>query len=211
MNMKLFILFIFVSLLGSCTPIPFYIKRHNQIINREIKRFEKEEKLQAIGGGGSMTDAISEVSLTFVSYKKSDVNEARRLCVKCIQEINQALNSDTELHIYLNPYPFPSDKTDISILFLNHNGAYIDYKCAYLGFGGVSLVTQIHGSLFYFSHNFRSHMLEPYYEEPYETALAIVRGELPETDEDLIRLANKEKYGGTSLQTDSQPELQEGP
>lgn len=156
-----------------------YISNLNSVTSREADKICKEECLELVGSGGAMMDCITRVDLCFVAYRRVDLSEARRLSVKCIEDICDAINSQESLKPYLQPYPFPRSAMAIGIIFNNPNGGFVEYGCAYLGQGGVSVVDQLNGKLFFGSYNPRTGHLEPYYNEPYEVALAIVQGKIP--------------------------------
>lgn len=165
------LLFVFTN----CFATAEYVKIAGRITDRCIKELAKEEKMRYMGGGGAMIDNITEVSMMFSVCRKVSVEEARMLCVKSVEKIRNALNSEPRLKPFLNPYPFPASSIDISIIFENPNGSYVSYGCVYLGTGGVSSIHQNDGSVRYSSYNVKTEMLERYYQESYETALSLVQ------------------------------------
>ena len=69
-----------------------------------------------------------------------DLAEARKLYVKCIEELRNEINSHEELISFLDPYPFPVSGMDIGIMVLDKEGHFVKYGCAYLGKGGESIM-----------------------------------------------------------------------
>jgi hypothetical protein len=169
---KYLMLLIFLS--GCSTS---YIAIADRVTENRAKRICKEEKLYLVGAGGAMMDEITKVSLRFDAYRRVDINEARRLCVRCVEEIRQGLNATGSLQPYLKPYPFPASSMEVGIMFLKNDDSFVDYGCAYLGTGGVTVVHQVAGMLCYSSFNPRTELLEPYYEESYEDALTILKSQ----------------------------------
>jgi hypothetical protein len=166
-------LIIFLLFLTSCARD--YIDTTDLILTKQSKRICKEENLRVCGMGGAMIDRVTEVTVKFTADRKVDLSEARRLIVKCIEELRNSLNSNDQIIEYLSPYPFPSSAMNVGISFIKKSGGLLDYGCVDSGTGGVSCVFQINDKLYYCSHNPCTQILEDYYEEPYEVALEIVR------------------------------------
>lgn len=172
----------FAFILNSCCSSKQpYIQLYHSTIDKKISQICKEEEVKIIGSGGRMMDGIEQIILSISASRRVSLVEAREMAVRFVEELTETLNAAQNLQPFLKPYPFPASKIDLSILFLKSDGSFVDYGCAYLGKGGVSDVQQIDGVLFYSSFNPRTGLLEDYYEESYETALAIVRGELEDT------------------------------
>lgn len=169
--------FIILILLSSCTPKQDYINVVDSIVSKETKKIRKEEQLEFFGYGGAMSEGIKSISLTFVSRQKVEIAEARQKIVRCIERIRNKINAQENLKEYLRPYPFTISEVKLGILFLQENGKFMEYGCVWLGTGGVSSVFQQNGKLFYSSYNPRTDLLESYFNETYEEALAIVNSD----------------------------------
>lgn len=172
------LIFIMLLLLTSCSHKYDYIGTVNTIVSRETKKIRKEEGLELFGYGGAMCDGIKSITITFASYQTVDLAEARRMIVRQIERLRNAVNAKEDLKEHLIPYPFPINGMEVSILFLQKSGKFIEYGCVWLGTGGVSHVSQIKDELFYSSYNPRTKLLEDYFNETYEEALAIVNAEM---------------------------------
>lgn len=167
-------LILFLLFLTSCSKD--YIDRTDLILAKQSKKICKEENMNVCGMGGAMMNKVTEVTVAFQAKRRVDIPEARRLMVKCIEELRDALNSnDQMIQAYLSPYPFPTSGMDISIAFINNNGVLVDYGSVSQGNGGVSAVFQLDDKLYYQSFNAQTDRLERYFIEPYEAALEIVR------------------------------------
>lgn len=152
-----------------------YINIIDRVVGKKTRQICLEEDISLVGEGGAMMKSITMVSLTFNSFHEVDINEARRLCVRCVEELVEVINATEALQPHLSPYPFPSSKLDIGIMFRDKKkDSYFQYGCAYLGTGGVSLVFADNGYIYYASYNPKTKLLEPYYEETYEEALEMV-------------------------------------
>ena len=167
-------------LFTGCSSSPQYIRDVNKVVAKKSNQLCKEENLSVVGTGGSMMNEITEIFVAFDAQRRVDISEARRLCVRCIEELRNKVNGTESLRDYLNPYPFPTEAMSIRISFVEEDGSHVSYGCAYLGTGGVSSVFQLNKHLYYSSYNPRTSHLEDYYDEPYDEALAIVQRELME-------------------------------
>jgi hypothetical protein len=170
----LFLIFIFLT---SCSHKHDYIGVVDTVVSKETNKIRKEEGVELFGYGGAMMEGIENIRISFVSHQKVDIAEARQMIVRYIERIRDAVNAKNDLKEYLIPYPFPTSGINMSILFLQDSGKFIEYGCVWLGTGGVSSVSQIDGNIFYSSYNPRTELLEHYYRETYEEALAIVNNE----------------------------------
>jgi hypothetical protein len=160
---------VFLLFLTSCARD--YIDTTDLILTKQSKRICEEENLKVDGMGGAMIDRVTKVTVKFTAERRVDLAEARRLIVKCIEELRDALNVNDQIKEYLYPYPFPPKAMNIGVSFIKETGGYIEYDNA----AGVSYVFQLDDQLYYCSHNPQTRLLEDYYEEPYEVALEIIR------------------------------------
>jgi len=176
-----FIKIIFLLLIcTSCAKEWSYTDITYAIMNKKAEQLSNEDGMDCIGSGGSMRDKVSRVTMMFQIKRRVEIDEARLLCVHCVEDLKNALNANEELQVYLSPYPFPSSATEISIHFIEKleglfEYGFIRYGCAYLGTGGISIVQAHGGYIYYGSYNSRTRMLEDYYEETYEDALQMLQ------------------------------------
>ncbi len=179
MTLRLAYLFCLLITLTACSTSPEHIRTLNRVVGKKSKQLCIEENLGIMGTGGATMPKIEEVFISFTAERRVDLPEARRLCVRCIEELRSAINSTEILQPYLIEYPFPISGMDISVTFVGEDGNHVAYGCVYLGTGGVSYVHQCGDLLCYASYNPRTKHLEDYYDEPYSEALAIVQQENP--------------------------------
>lgn len=168
-------LIVFLLFLTSCYKSD-YINTTDLILAQQSKKICKEENMSVCGMGGAMMNKVTKVTVAFQAKRRVDIPEARRLIVKCVEKLRNALNSNDQIQAYLSPYPFSTNGVNISIMFLKDNDEFVDRSSSgLLGNEGVSAVIQVDGKVYYPSHNPRTQLLEDYYEETYEEALEIVR------------------------------------
>lgn len=168
------ILFLGLLFCTACAPSKYpYIEIIDAVAGKKAQQLSKEEDLNLIGVGGAMTDEITMISYHFETRRNVDIDEARRLCVRCIEEIRAVVNATESLIPFLKPYPFPPEGMDVSIMFCDENWAFAHQGCVYLGEGGISVVYQQLDRLYYDSYNACAGRLESFYKEPYEEALRI--------------------------------------
>lgn len=119
-------IFIFLTLLLSlfCSsfiyqipPPPPYCEIIDNITHKFLREYIKPKGLICIGSGGSMMDDVKKVSLSFVSFKALNVEEARILYVDIIEEYLKRVNSDEEVRPFLHNFPFTIDSLDFDIRF----------------------------------------------------------------------------------------------
>ena len=121
--------------------------------------------------GSAIPDNVRGVILRFACHRNVGIPEARRIFVKCVETTKEIINADMELQPYLVRYPFTEEETDIAISFYNKNDNFIS------DFGFLSLVFICNGKIIYDVYNPRTGFFKTVYKEPYEKALAILRGE----------------------------------
>jgi hypothetical protein len=127
--------------------------------------------LNCYASGGSFAYDIQSISLSFMSDKVLEIDEARHLEIATIEDLLFEINSDTRIRPYLREYPFTPDRINISLACLNEELIKI---------GDLESVFQAHGTLFYHYNapgEIRDTRTE---EEPYEEALKKVAQEYPE-------------------------------
>lgn len=171
---KFLSIFFICIFLCSCSNKYEYVTVVNKVVKKKAKQLCQEENLTVRGGGGAMMNGISEVAISFNANRCVDLYEARRLFIHCMEEIKNSVNTTEFLYPYLKPCPLPLKAFDVDIFFTK-DGRFINYPPLSTGNGGVSCVLQIESKIYYCSFNQNTQLLETYYEEPYETALEIVR------------------------------------
>lgn len=60
---------------------------------------------------------IEKINVLFSSYRKSTIEEARKMEVDAIQELLQRINSHEKIRPFLREYPFGTDRVGVTISF----------------------------------------------------------------------------------------------
>ncbi len=113
---------------------------------------------------------VKTFDLHFIAYKELDVNQTRRLFVRCVEDLLERVNSDVNIRPYLHTYPFTEEGTEIMISFFQPNGERVQKNY-------VALVHTLNGKIFYSYYNHKSEQLLNLHEESYQEALRICQEE----------------------------------
>lgn len=97
-----------------------YVPPVNAIIANNAKLM-KSEQLYLIGQGGAMMDQIEWVFLHYASDKNPDLETARKIYVKAIENLRAQINVNKKIRPFLNEYPFPQERIRVIIGFNNRN------------------------------------------------------------------------------------------
>lgn len=118
------------------TKSPDYLKYVDEIVNDFVEQMEKKYKLHCYGSGGSMPTDVEKIDVLFAYYKKSTVDDARKMEVNAIQELLRRINTHEKIRPYLREYPFHADRIGISISFRTKtNGHPLDGSVAHVSIG----------------------------------------------------------------------------
>jgi len=166
-------------------PLVHEAKEHDVLIERLYsdfaKEMRKEQKLQFCYLGGTMPNKIEEFSVKFNAYKKSTIEQARKMEVIAVERLLKMINENEKLKPYLIEYPFTASRIKMRISFVDkHNYSYDE---------GLEQVDVIGNEICYFNtvpfdyKTYRekgalSFPLKPplLAKEPYEKARGIVEG-----------------------------------
>ena len=124
---QLFLIFIaIIIILSSCNDLTDKEKLSYQMINMHAEKQKKNNHLNLIGSGGAIPDKINVLMLSYVGYQKLQLDEARKLMVKSIEDLIQKVNATPEIHPYLRDYPFTEKNADITITFRDVRDKFVD-------------------------------------------------------------------------------------
>ncbi len=143
---KIMIVFLFLitgsSMSAKETESPDYLKYVDEIINDFVTQMEKKHKLHCYGSGGSMPTDVEKINVLFTSYRKSTVDDARKIEVNAVQELLQRINAHEKIRPYLREYPFGTDRVGVTISFRTKTDCHpLD--------GSVALVCLVKNKIFY--------------------------------------------------------------
>jgi hypothetical protein len=154
----------------------------------------KEYNLHYIGYGGAMNDGIKELDVSFITYNKMTIDEARKIEVLSTEKLLRMFNNNIKIRPYLKSYPFNVNNVQISIsartlkdtrpldgsvafIFTARNRVF--YRQAELvkrkSIPRISMDGKPLPSYMTEARETVDEELVPLYEEPYEEALKIVR------------------------------------
>jgi hypothetical protein len=147
-----------------------YITYVNEVEKQFILEVRKDLHLQCYAEGGSMRNDVIYISLSFMSFSNTNVEDARLIEVELIERFLRIVNNHKKIRPYLREYPFPCTCVDIGILFQP-----VKYENNSLRSVSSSL-----GHLCYYKHDNWHKDYVPDLKEPYEDAYNIVQAARPE-------------------------------
>ncbi len=118
----------------------------NKIRKKAAIKIKEETGLIPCGTGGQMMDQIKMLYLAFVYREPIDMNRARELLIKAVQDFASEINGDERIRTYLDKFPFEPKNIEISIFIQNRNGG--DF-----GKGSLCVVSANNGILTFDIHN----------------------------------------------------------
>jgi len=106
----------------SCSSHSIQDTKAGREVTSKIKRFCKTEDGLVFSRWEHNMFAVmisDEIVLDFefTVYRRVDMEEARRLCIRCAEEIQNILSSFDEFRPYIEAYPFPPYNFSMGILF----------------------------------------------------------------------------------------------
>jgi hypothetical protein len=138
----------------------------------------KKRNLFLVGSGGAMMDDIQKVNASYFSFEKMTVEDARKLYVDIAEGYISRYNKNEQIRPYLHNYPFTIDNFHILIGFLDPSRTQSRHR----GDGFVAMVVNSKKNrIFYCAYDHEKKKFVDLYEEPYETARAIVLSEKKQT------------------------------
>jgi hypothetical protein len=170
-------LFFLIFIFNACSPqgenLPEKEILADEIMYKTAETITEKLNLIFVGTGGDMINKIKKLNLSFQSPEHLNIENGRILVIKCAEEFLKKINSFEKIRPYLKNYPFKSENIDIIIF-----GPAGSIKNHYL-----SPIMLLKNKIYYSKGKSENSSIEDTYEEPYETALEIV----------------KKQPGGTSL------------
>ncbi|MBA3603343.1 MAG: hypothetical protein H0W50_06825 [Parachlamydiaceae bacterium] len=138
-----------------------YIEIVDKITNQYKNKVILDENLVLMGEGGGMMGDIQRVTLTFNSFRKLDIPEARKLIVKLEQEFLQMLNDNRDVRPFLHDFPVQSKNFELSLIFSSLENGFV--LPPYL-----ASVFVLNGKIYYNTYNEGRKMMKLEYSEVYE-------------------------------------------
>ncbi len=116
-NTFIFLFFIILKLNANEIKPPDYEKYVDDIVKDFVNDMANKYDLHCYGSGGSMPTDVEKIEVLFISYRKSTVNDARKMEVDAIQGLLHRINTHEKIRSYLREYPFNADRVNVSISF----------------------------------------------------------------------------------------------
>lgn len=113
----IFIVFAGSNLIANETKSSDYEKYVDEIVKDFCGDMTNTYALHCYGSGGSMPKEVEKIEVLFISYKKSTVNDARKMEVDAVQRLLHRINTHEKIRPYLKEYPFNTERVNVSISF----------------------------------------------------------------------------------------------
>ena len=166
-----YILFGFLSFIifSSSVCTVNYYKRLNQLIvaYADILEVQKKFKLSKIGGG--MPQDITFFSMSFYVPSQADIGIARKIYIETMEGFKAVVNSDVLIRPVLKQYPFSHEGIKITLFFDDYDKTEKNNQKM------ISFVHSANGYIYYLEEGNGPISSRILYDEPYETALKIVK------------------------------------
>lgn len=140
------------------------LKSANAVQKKVAVQLKKEEDLYPCGTGAQMLNQIEMLALSFDYYQKIDIQEGRKLLLRCVDTFLESVNIDEPIRPYLADYPFAPENLQIRIFVHDQN-----YKN--FGPGSLSVISIVDGVLEYDIRDPETDRLKTIYSETYEEAV----------------------------------------
>lgn len=163
-------LFIFLLLPLTLIAKQEYINLSHKISDPFVKEYSKKNDLYPFGLGGGMMHDVDHINIVFSGNQRLNIAEVRRLFVNGMEDFLQRYNTNLTIRPYLHNFPFTNTNLNLSFLFLESAGGFVPDNY-------VASVSCIYGTLYYRYNDRITDNLMSLHEEPYETALQIVKSE----------------------------------
>ncbi|MBI5346412.1 MAG: hypothetical protein HZB76_04650 [Chlamydiae bacterium] len=142
-------------------------KLEHEVSVKTVEEIYQNKGLKFLGFGGGGPHDIKMLALSFKTYGKVNVDEARELLVYCVEQFLSNINSNEKIRPFLHNFPFTGNNIEIRIFFYNKNDAKVNPPY-------ISYAVAIDGVVrFYIKNSFDK--FEKVSEETYEKALKKVK------------------------------------
>lgn len=144
------------------------------VFNNYEKKVKRSDGLEVSGIGSMMpTGNLCGVFMSFRCFHPMSLPEARKLFVKLSEGLLAETNSTPQIRPYMEVYPFTAKNIELGL-------AFVDKKGDHLMDGNLAYILYIKDSIAYTTLADEKSPFKVIYKEPYEQAVKIVRGEIPD-------------------------------
>jgi hypothetical protein len=143
----------------------------NEIRAQAGKKLAEKHKMAVVGISGGMMESVNLIGISFQTYRAIDRNEIRYILIDCVEELLKAINESEEIRSYLKNFPFTTNNIRIEMFISDTNGRWL-----YDPNIGVASISE-DNKIYYYTTSPNAALFKNKYEELYEEALAIVKGD----------------------------------
>ena len=143
----------------------------NEIKINYIQTIAKNEQMYASGAGGSIIggpnkDLIKEFSFSLKSQKLVNINQARALTIRCVEQLLSMVNQNEEIRPFLEFFPFRPSGVDLTLTFppFDKSDPYSDKVY-------ISTIFFMNSKIYYLQYDHEKKDDDFIFEETYEEAL----------------------------------------
>jgi hypothetical protein len=145
----------------------------DEVIKSFANEMFREFNLICIGDGGRMPYDVETIQVDFTEYKRRSIEEARKLEVAATERFLKIINDHEKIRPFLREFPFTPKRVQVCISFNKKNDTY------YPGKNNVAYMSLINGKIYYRGYDSDNQKLVDLFEEPYESALKIIKSTSP--------------------------------
>ena len=158
-------LLLMCAFFSSCSERCYHCDLGYALIFEHSKKMQQiyESKLSTIGGS-FFGNHVNELFVTLSHHQAVDVDQARSMMIKGIDEFLSSINSDQKIRVFLRHYPFSYQDIEYSMDFLSPDGHFLTN-------GSIAYVSLVKGTVYYDVYDENAQKLVDYFEEPYLEAL----------------------------------------
>ena len=146
---------------------PIYCHYSHAITDKYCAEMAKNYKLYCYGYGGKFLKRVDQIDLSFNTVQNLNVAQARKLIIKCSEELLKRINADNDIKPYLSHYPFTEKGISLGVSFDQEDQKRVSSKF-------VAMVFTVDGNIYYSSYNHNKKKFQDVHEETYQEALKIV-------------------------------------
>ena len=166
---KFLIGLLFLIIFSSSIRLLDYSRRMNQLIIFYADTLEKEKGFILSKIGGGISQDITHFSMSFQVPIKANIEIARKEYIETMEGFKTLVNTDRLIRPRLKQFPFTIEGINLT-LFFKH-----DYNNKNANISDVTLMHYCNGIIYYYTEGNGTLDSQKLYNEPYETALNIVK------------------------------------
>lgn len=165
--MQFFFIILTMFALTACTPP---LSKNEMLVDKMTAKYHRlmneEEQMIVQGSGGGMINGLSLLNYIYACPKLVDLEEARRINLRCIKKFFTMINNDLEVRPCLAEYPYPIKGLHLVIVFYPY-----DLQNPHIQYNNVYKTFFIDGLLIYREYNMVEKTEGIIFKETYEEAL----------------------------------------